>query len=102
MSVLLCYLQWAKPIGREEQNGVVFRFAEMRAGEGLLGIPEVGVVVVECFSSMSTTVNVLIELRQPFYQICFVKIPSYNEPGVRICGFQWYQLEGDIHLCDNN
>jgi hypothetical protein len=30
---------------------------EKRAGEGLLGIPEVGVTVVECFSSASTTVN---------------------------------------------
>jgi hypothetical protein len=30
---------------------------------GLVGIPEAGVVVVECFSSARTTVNVFIELR---------------------------------------
>ena len=36
----------------------MIRFPERRAGEGLVGIPEVGVAVVECFSSASTTVNV--------------------------------------------
>jgi hypothetical protein len=29
------------PIGLEEQDGVVVRFAERRAGEGLVSIPEV-------------------------------------------------------------
>lgn len=51
------------PIGREDQNRVVIRFAAGRAEEGLVGIPEVVVAVVDCFSSASTTVNVLIELR---------------------------------------
>ena len=50
------------PIGREKQNGVVVRFAERMTGDGLVGIPEVGVTAVECISSASTTVNVLIEL----------------------------------------
>ena len=44
-----------------EQNLVVIRFAEERVGKGLVGILEVGVAVVECFSSVSTTVNVLIK-----------------------------------------
>jgi hypothetical protein len=35
-------------------------FAEGRTGEGLVGI---GVALVECFSSMSTTVNMLLELK---------------------------------------
>jgi hypothetical protein len=50
------------PVGREEQNGVVIRFAEGSAGEDLEGILKVGVAAVECFSSASTTVNVLIDL----------------------------------------
>ena len=55
--------------------------------EGLVGIPEVGVAEVECFSSTNTIVNVLRELRKLFPQICFVKIPSYNKCSLRICGF---------------
>jgi hypothetical protein len=77
------------PIEKEEQNGVVVRFAERRAREGLVGMAEVGVTVVECFSSASTTVGMLIELRQPFPQICFVKIPSYNKCSLGICGYQF-------------
>ena len=41
----------------------MIRFDEERAGEGFVGIPEVGVAVVECFSSTSTTFNRLVELR---------------------------------------
>ena len=37
--------------------------AEGSVGEGLVGFPDVGVAVVECFSSASTAVNMLIELR---------------------------------------
>ena len=51
------------PIGREDQNGVVIRFSKGRAGEGLVGIPEVAEEVVECFSSGSTIVDMLIELQ---------------------------------------
>ena len=43
------------PIGREDQNGVVIRFAERRGEEGLVGIPEVGVAVVDCFGNASPT-----------------------------------------------
>jgi hypothetical protein len=77
------------PIGREEQDGVVVRFAERKAGEGLVSIPEVGIEMVESLSSASSTVDMLIELRQPSPQICFVKIPSYNKCSLRICGFQF-------------
>jgi hypothetical protein len=65
------------------------RFAERRAGEGLVCIPEVGVVMVECFSGASATVAMLIGFRKPFPHICFVEIPSYNKCGLRIFGFQF-------------
>ena len=51
------------PIAKVEQNGVGVRFAEWRVGEGLVCIPEVGVTVVQCFSSGSATVDMLIEFR---------------------------------------
>jgi hypothetical protein len=85
------------------------------AGKGLVGIPEERIAVFECFPSASITVNLLIELRLSFPQICFVNIPSYKKSGLRICGFQFAQspvliLEGlcgismreNIHGCDYN
>ena len=60
-------------------------------GEGLVGIPEVGVAVVECFSRVSTTVNMLIEFQRSFPLIYFVKIPSYSKCGLRICGLHKVQ-----------
>ena len=51
------------PIGGEKQNGVVVRFAGRRAGEGIVCITEVRVSVIQCFASLGTTINMLIEFR---------------------------------------
>ena len=74
------------PIGREEQDGDVVRFAERRVGEGLVSILEVWIAMAESLRSTSRTVNMLVEFWQPNPQICFVKIPSYNKCSLRICG----------------
>ena len=50
---------------------------------------EGSITMVQGFSSVSTTINMLIEFRQPFTQICFVKIPSYNKYNFRIYCFQF-------------
>jgi hypothetical protein len=51
------------PIGREEKNGVVVRFAEGRKGEGLVCIAEVRKAVIQCIVRTSATINMLIEFR---------------------------------------
>jgi hypothetical protein len=52
-----------KHVGTADWDGVVVRFAEGRAAEGLVGIVEVRVAVVQCIARAGATVNVLVEFR---------------------------------------
>jgi hypothetical protein len=73
-------------IGWEQQNGVMVRFDEGRAGEGFVCIVEVRVAMVENATSLF---NMLIKFRKPCSQISHVKIPSYNKCSLRMYGFQF-------------
>jgi hypothetical protein len=76
-------------IGREQQNGVLDRFAERRAGEGYVCVVEVRVAMIQNAVSPSCVFDMLIKFREPCFQISFVKIPSYNKCSLRIYGFQF-------------
>ena len=60
-------------IGWEQQNGVVVRFAERRAGEGFVYV-EVRVTMIQDFTSPGCAFDMLIEFREPCFQISLVKM----------------------------
>jgi hypothetical protein len=64
-------------------------FSERRAGEGLICVVEVRITMIQGFASPGCAIDVLIEFREPCFQVSFVKIPSYNKCSLRICGFQF-------------
>ena len=55
---------------------------------GLICIAEVRITMIQGFTSPGSTINMLIEFRKSCFQIRLVKIPSFNECRLRICGFQ--------------
>jgi hypothetical protein len=64
-------------------------FSERRVGEGLICIAEVRITMIQGFASPGCAIDMLIEFREPCFQISFVKITSYNKCSLRICGFQF-------------
>ena len=90
-------------------------FPERRAGEGLIYINEVRITMIQGFASTGSAIDMLIEFGEPCVQISLVKIPSYNECSLRICGFLFAKsqikfvqglrcvcLGGNIYGCDYN
>ena len=65
-------------------------FSERRAGEGLICIEEVRITMIQGFTNPGCAIDMLIEFRDSYFPISLVKIPSYNEWSLRICGFQFY------------
>ena len=64
-------------------------FSERRAGEGFVCVAEVRVTMVQDFLRPGRAFDMLIKFRESCFQISLVKIPSYNECSLRICGFQF-------------
>ena len=54
-------------------------FSERRAGQGLICVAEVGIAMIQGFSSPGCAIDMLIKFRESCFQISLVKIPSYNE-----------------------
>ena len=64
-------------------------FPDRRAGEGHICVAEVRITMIQGFTSPGCAIDMLIESRVSCFQISLVKIPSYNECSLRICGFQF-------------
>ena len=64
-------------------------FSERRAGEALICVTEVRITMIQGFTNPGSTIDMLIEFMESYFQISLVKIPSYNECSLRICGFQF-------------
>uniref|UniRef100_A0AAZ3QJQ8 non-specific serine/threonine protein kinase n=1 Tax=Oncorhynchus tshawytscha TaxID=74940 RepID=A0AAZ3QJQ8_ONCTS len=71
--------------------------------------------MIQGFASPGCAIDMLIQFRESCFQISLVKIPSYNECSLRICGFQFAKsqikfvqshrcvcLGGNIYGCDYN
>ena len=76
-------------IGWEQQNGVVVRFAERRTRKGFVCVAEIRVAMIQSCARPGRAFDMLIQFREPCFQISLVKIPSYNKCILRICGFQF-------------
>ena len=68
------------------ESGQIFR-KEVR--EGFICVAEVRITMIQGFASPGCTFDMLINFREPCFQISLVKIPSYNKCSLRICGFQF-------------
>jgi hypothetical protein len=59
------------------------------AGEGFVCVAEVRIEMIQGFASPGRAFDMLITFREPWFQISLVKIPSYYNCSLRICGFQF-------------
>ena len=97
------------PVGGEDQDGIVVRFTEWRAGEDLICILEGSIAIVEGLSSASTAISMLIGFQEPFPQIALLKstatINAASDMWFPVCPVKFFEgrrgigLRGDIDCC---
>jgi hypothetical protein len=76
------YRLGAKKLSR----GQIFR----KEGEdGFICATEVRITMIQYFASPGRAIDMLLKYTVPSFQISLVKIPSYNNFSLRICGFQF-------------
>jgi hypothetical protein len=63
------------------------RFSERRAGHGFVCVAEVRETMVQDLFRMGSAFDMLLKFRESCFQFSLVKIHSYNECSLRICGF---------------